>query len=417
MPGLTPIFDEAHDEGTAGGSLKLFLPSELSAEDRDAWCPPNIPALEFRFRYAQADDSLVEIRRILQFIRNLLDQNDKHLSKAQRTQTRSQGVLDGFRLRLRRCAGRYSHARDAMLALDPDQKLSPGWAQRFKKLNQGDLRGPGMGIEDRSNGRFILTWIWLVPRSDHPSSDSGTTTSTSGSTTANDEFTDYMRVHWAKCQARAERYEEEVELTIEEMGRTLCYFEWKQSQWLSVQSERENSDSPPPPDVQRGLRAYAHRQANIYGTLVVSFANRWRKSLLSLGFSPPWLSRYPVAPDPFSSQPSRGHFRSGSKPVVMAVDPESAHSGHKHPSPSPSGHTHPLPSPSPPPPVEDTDARLMGSPALDGDDYDYDSDDYDYDDNDYDYDGGHGDNDGGDNDGGSDDEYSVDEAEAFDLED
>ena len=51
------------------------------------------------------------------------------------------------------------------------------------------------------------------------------------------ELADSMRVHWAKCQARVECYEEEVALTIEEMGRTLNYFKWKQSWWLSLASE------------------------------------------------------------------------------------------------------------------------------------------------------------------------------------
>jgi len=40
-----------------------------------------------------------------------------------------------------------------------------------------------------------------------------------------------------RAQARAERYEEEVKLTVEEMGRTLQYFKWKGSWWQSISSE------------------------------------------------------------------------------------------------------------------------------------------------------------------------------------
>jgi len=121
-----------------------------------------------------------------------------------------------------------------------------------------------------------------------------------------------MRVHWAKCQARADRYEEEVALTVEEMGRTLRYFEWKKSMWLSLRSDREQSANPPPIEVQRGLCAYAHRQAHVYETLIVSFANRWRNLLVHHGLGS-WLCNYPVATDPLSTGPSRGHH---SQPVA-----------------------------------------------------------------------------------------------------
>jgi hypothetical protein len=275
-------------------------------------CLPDIPALEFRFRYALADDSLAELRRLCRLIQGLQDQNAKHPSLAQRSITRTQSLFEGFRAKIRRCAGRYSHARDAMLDLDPDQKLSPGWTQRFRKLNETDIRGPGRGRDDKSEGQFIPSWIWLVPRSSSsppaptspsditvaasstPNPNDGTTTTSDENATANDaEVIDSMRVHWAKCQARAEQYEEEVTLTIEEMGRTLRYFEWKKSWWLSLRSERAGSDTPPPADVQRGLHAYACRQANIYEGLIALFASQWRKLLDSQELTPGWLTKYP----------------------------------------------------------------------------------------------------------------------------
>jgi len=114
------------DDETTRDSHKLLLPSDLSTEDRLAWYPPDISALEFRFRYAQADDSLAELRRLRRLVQSLRDQNAKHIHQTQRTVTRAQGLFEGFQTRIRRCAGRYSHARNAMLALDPNQELSPG---------------------------------------------------------------------------------------------------------------------------------------------------------------------------------------------------------------------------------------------------------------------------------------------------
>ena len=306
MPGLGPILDEMDDDVTAGELLKLLLPSDLSLDEQGAWYPPDMPALELRFRYAQADDSLVELRRLLRLYRNLRDENLKHPGLAQKSVTRTRGLFQSFWTRIDRSADRYSHACSAMLTLDPDQKLKPDWMGRFKELDGSDVRGPGREQEDTSEGQFKPSWIWLVPLLNHPlppavtlSSDHAEVTSVDEPTAASDaEVTESMRAHWAKCQARAERYEEEVALTAEEMGRTLRYFEWKQSQWLSLQSSREASATPPSTDVQRGLQAYARRQANIYEMLVVSFANQWRKALTSHNLHPPWLSRYPAAPDP-----------------------------------------------------------------------------------------------------------------------
>ena len=340
MPGVISILDEMQNGEDPDDSLKLWLPSEVSADDRDIWCLPDIPFLEFRFRFAQANDCLAELRRLRRLLQGLQDQNAKHPSSSQNNVTRSQGLFEGFKSRIQRCASRYSHARDAMLALDPDEKFRPGWTQRFQKLNESDIRGPGRERDDKSEGQFVLSWIWLVPRLSHPPQPPATTaqdgpvpatnssavpgtemTTDDEPTPANEEeLADSMRVHWAKCQARAERYEEEVLLTIEEMGRTLNYFKWKQGWWLSLASERAKSDNPPPMAVQRGLRAYAHRQARIYETLIISFTSRWRKALISHGFSPSWLSQFPDTVDPLSSRPSRGHSRLNTEAALDATN-------------------------------------------------------------------------------------------------
>ena len=116
-----------------------------------------------------------------------------------------------------------------MLALDPSQQLSPGWMHRFRTLGEGDVRGPGRESDDKSEGMFHPSWIWLVSRSttaipNEPFTttniiqDSDIATASSTPTVDDPEVAESMRTHWAKCQARADRYEEEVALTVEEMG-------------------------------------------------------------------------------------------------------------------------------------------------------------------------------------------------------
>ena len=316
MPGLGPILDAMGNDETAEVSFKLLLPSELSIEDQHAWCLLDVPALEFWFCYAQADDSLAKVHRLLRLFQNLHSHNSKHLGFAQRALTRTRGVFDSLRTKIHHSSGRYSHARNTMLALNPDEKFNPGWTKRFQMLNEGDARGPGREADDTSEGQFTPSWIWLVPWLGQRPPSATTSTSIDEPSTGDDpEQINSMRVHWAKCQAQAERYKEEVKLTIEEMGRMLCYFRWRQSWWVSLQSQREESDSPPPASVQRELQAYTHRQANIYTTLVLLFINQWRKTLNSHKLQPAWLSHYPAPatnershsqPSPESTDPSHG---------------------------------------------------------------------------------------------------------------
>ena len=126
MPGLEPLLDDENPEDT-----KLWLPSELSQDQQVEWCLPGLPALEFCFRYAQANDCLAEIRRLRRMLQSLADQNSKHPSQAQKSITRTKGLFNSFHAKVRRVALRYHRSYQAMLALDPSQKFSPGWMQRF----------------------------------------------------------------------------------------------------------------------------------------------------------------------------------------------------------------------------------------------------------------------------------------------
>jgi hypothetical protein len=119
------MLDVPGNEEITQDEFKLLLPSQLSADDRTSWCLPDILALEFRFRFAQADATLAELRRLLRLFQNFCDQNSKHLNLAQRSVTRTKGLFNSLRTRINRAKDRYSHAHNAMLALDPDEKFSP----------------------------------------------------------------------------------------------------------------------------------------------------------------------------------------------------------------------------------------------------------------------------------------------------
>ena len=121
-----------------------------------------------------------------------------------------------------------------------------------------DIRGPGKDDDKASEGKTIPSWIWLIPKC----SDSNNPNTVVGDSEVSDlqnraasgeEIAVSIRAHWARCQARAEHYEEEVALTVEEMRWVLEFFKWKSQWWLELQDARVNSAAPPDPQVQHGL--------------------------------------------------------------------------------------------------------------------------------------------------------------------
>ena len=303
MPRLSHLIDNADDDSrldTNPELFKLMLPSQLSFDDRQSWCLPGLSALETRFRYAQADDALAEIRRLRRLFQGLSNQNKKHINNSQHTMTRAKATFERYKTRITWFATQYRHARRALTALDPNGEIAE-WTTRFLELKDTDISGPGKDDDETSEGHTVSSWIWLVPMSSQPL-DSNTNgideSNLSQRAASGEEVAVSIRAHWARCQARAERYEEEVQLTLEEMRRTLKFFEWKSDRWLESQDQRTTAETSPDLQVQHGLRAYAHRQAAMYSLMVKIFANHWRKFLIERSLGLDWLSQYPVTPPP-----------------------------------------------------------------------------------------------------------------------
>ena len=50
-------------------------------------------------------------------------------------------------------------------------------------------------------------------------------------------------MEWAKSRAWKNRWEEEVESTLEEMRRVLCYMDWRAQYWQLLVSKRQVLDA------------------------------------------------------------------------------------------------------------------------------------------------------------------------------
>ena len=277
MPGCSTLLNDVDPELVidAPELVKLWLPSALPSISRDIWCTGGLPVPEFRLRYVQATDTLDHLRRLQRLVRGLILQAKKHPSPTQRTMMRSQSIWEGLDARVAQVSARYRDARTALLCLHP----SGGWAKFFLELKKEDIRGPAREEDDPSESRFIPSWIWTLRAPptppDLPGSPPSTTTppdlaqisppingsasnDNNGINISAKEVEDHMLVDWARAQEHAKHFEEEVELCVEEMRRTLSFFSWSASEWDKRAKERANSKNLPSDNVLQGLRAYAH---------------------------------------------------------------------------------------------------------------------------------------------------------------
>ena len=315
MPGFLGLLDDI-DPATiidTPESTRLWLPSMLPHTSHDAWCTPGLPTLEFRLRYAQAVDTLDHLRRLRRLVRGLTLQAQKHPSPTQQTMTRSRSVFEGLQVRITQVCSRYRNARTALLRLHP----SGGWTAFFKELKKEDIRGPGREEVENSESHYIPSWIWMLrapsspPDLPGPLSPSATAPCDTAPTlpitmspvdnsedneVSAQEVEDGLLVDWAKAHERAKRFEEEVELCVEEMRRTLVFFSWKASEWeeraRNCSQPRAPSNKPPSDHVIQGLQAYAHRQSAMFSQLIRVFVSDWHNCLAPKGLGTKWLAGY-----------------------------------------------------------------------------------------------------------------------------
>jgi hypothetical protein len=211
------------------------------------------------------------------------------------------GTFERYKARISQFASFYQHARRSLVALDPKGEITR-WTSRFLELKEADIRGPGREEDEVSEGHHKPSWIWDVLASSQPPKSSRPDASSSDSdesdlssrAASGEEVAVSIQAHWARCQARAERHEEEVQLTVEEMRRTVAFFQWKSGWWLTLQDAHGKSTVPPDPQVQHGLRAYANRQASMYSSLATTYVNHWRRFLVQHSLGLEWLKLYPI---------------------------------------------------------------------------------------------------------------------------
>ena len=159
-PTSEQAINQANEPSNAADRLPeaalLSLPSSLSPALHES-CPFKLANIEFRFRLAQAQDALSELRRLLRVTRGLWHYKSTQIGASQRGGTRARALIHRFKDKVDRCIGRYRSARVALLSLD----AKGNWQLQLQELSEKDAQVPGRG-DDESEGNREISWIWRV---------------------------------------------------------------------------------------------------------------------------------------------------------------------------------------------------------------------------------------------------------------
>jgi hypothetical protein len=158
MPAASTLLaSDDHDTGDTpqAEDIPLCLPSGCQ---QPVSVPASLADIEIRLRVAQAEDSLVELRRLLRISSGLWDYKRTQLGPSQRAGTRARTLITKFNDKASRCANRYRAAHSALVGLDPGGE----WSKRLRVLKAEHIKGPRRDEDDASEGRRELSWIWMI---------------------------------------------------------------------------------------------------------------------------------------------------------------------------------------------------------------------------------------------------------------
>ncbi|KDQ25249.1 hypothetical protein PLEOSDRAFT_1045089, partial [Pleurotus ostreatus PC15] len=206
---------------------------------------------EWRLRFGQAHDILVDLRRQLLILSTMYQSKDR-LIRGQSHNTRSATLIHNVQLRINSLAAKYRSYWAALCILG-DVLNKSGWQVTLQPLEDSDIRSL-KGGEDASSseGRRTLSWIWVTQQKDESE--------------MTDTMSEALRIEWCKSRARAQRWQEECILLKEEMQRIIRFHIWEAETWTARARE---ATSP-------GACAYAWRQNAARLHLASTCTHTWR---------------------------------------------------------------------------------------------------------------------------------------------
>ncbi|GBE89394.1 hypothetical protein SCP_1600550 [Sparassis crispa] len=296
--GIDSLADTADAQIVHAEMLRLYLPSELMQAQCDVGCHGIIVDKEHRFHMAQVEDALEDIHHLHRIYAGLLAKYRNVAGTGQKANTRSKTNIRAFNLKIALAIARYHDARRALLVLDPDGE----WKTRFQEFKDGDNRGPAREENERSEGHYEPSWIWLIARrtsrdrttsapqdfaSTQEPADVAQDSTSMEDSTAPEDNNDHLHVEWAKTVTRADRWEEEWKTLVDEMHRSLESLT-KKAMWWMAQGPRCEGRT----DIVAGCCAYAAKQASIRLQLIQKWVKRWQPVLTRARIAHGWINPY-----------------------------------------------------------------------------------------------------------------------------
>ncbi|KAJ7117336.1 hypothetical protein C8R43DRAFT_902104 [Mycena crocata] len=262
--------------------VKLWMPSDVPANEAHQVCVPGLPDMEAKLRVGQCTNSLVSLRARLHAKRHFIGFRNENIT-GQAHATKASTLIGELGERAMAYGRRYRKGRLALVRLKGADAYPA-----LRKLEDSDIRLDGDNGESDAAARKKLGMIAAGRGERAPRNAPGTSKRTmSWIWTAPGVFDDdeqrlheSVRVEWSRARARKIRWQEEVKLLREEMRRVLRYLIWQSEWWLEREATRKASANVSR-ELEAGLRAYALKQASWHARLGGFFRAKWNVSALA----------------------------------------------------------------------------------------------------------------------------------------
>ncbi|KAF9020723.1 hypothetical protein BDZ89DRAFT_1138473 [Hymenopellis radicata] len=267
-------------------NIKLWMPSDVPAQDRDTFVKPYLVRMETLLQREQCSNALLKMRLKLHAKNHIIRFRDKNVS-GQKRSSRARTLIDRVSDQVDFFAAQYRCAQGALASL-----VGSGGVGEFRVLTQEDISSKfvedhnakaarrlarisgresrlrpavadaedadNYGAEARGGSKRKLSWIWTAAGTPDASTQ--------------EYLYESVRVEWCKSWARCQRWGEEVKLLKVEMERVITTLLWLASQWRL----RSEEDLPGSEELKAGRRAYALRQAHWLDAVREQFEARWK---------------------------------------------------------------------------------------------------------------------------------------------
>ncbi|KAF8997031.1 hypothetical protein BDZ89DRAFT_970727, partial [Hymenopellis radicata] len=291
MPNVSELVlraDNPAGEPVLAENIKLWMPSDVPAEDRDSMVKPYLLRMETLLQREHCSSALLKMRLKLHAKNHIIRFRDKNVT-GQKRSTRARTLIDRVSDQVDLFAAQYRCAQGALTSL-----VGSGGVGEFRVLTQEDISSKfvedhnakaarrlarisgresrlrpaqadaedadSYGAEARGGSRRKLSWIWTAAGTPDASTE--------------EYLYESVRVEWCKSWARCQRWGEEVKLLKVEMERVSVTLLWLASQWRL----RAEADLPGSEDLKAGRRSYALRQAHWLDAVREQFEARWKGS-------------------------------------------------------------------------------------------------------------------------------------------